>query len=75
MKDNILPLLTVCIIAVIFAFVFFLHSLGKQERIEKDCGEEHMTLTSETFKCPEGKPFVHLSVFGKSARAYCCAKD
>jgi|GEM_PF-5496371 len=63
---------------VILGLLFLVYCLKQEEiknRIEKGCSEEHMTFTSEVFECPDGKPFVHLSVLGESARAMCCAKE
>jgi len=75
-RDTIAIVLVVLliIIAILYGVIFY-NSLKQQSRIEKDCGEEHTTFTSEVFKCPDGKPFVHFSSFDKTASAMCCAKE
>ena len=74
-RDIIVFVIIGAIFFAVICGVIFLNSLKEKTRIEKECAEEHMTFTSEIFKCPDGKPFVHLSVFNKRASAMCCAKD
>ena len=66
-------LVVLVVTGIVILIVYF--CLKDQARTEKGCGEEHTTMTSETFKCPADKPYVHLSVMGNSANAVCCAKE
>lgn len=55
--------------------LIFYNYLVTQQRVDKGCGDEYTIFTSKTFRGPEGKPFVHMSVTGKTASAICCAKE
>jgi hypothetical protein len=68
-------LLIIVVVALICVGTIIYLSLKEQTRIEKGCGEEYTTMTSETFKCPVDKPYVHLSIIGNSASVICCAKE
>jgi hypothetical protein len=66
----------VVILFVVLSFLFiFLINRNEKNRIEKGCDEYHHVYISSTFKCSEGKQYIHVSMIGKQANVTCCEKE
>ena len=75
-RDDIIVMAAPLVVAVVVLSALIFYYIEKQQtKIEKNCSEEHTTFTSEVFKCPDGKSYVHLHVLDRSANAMCCEKE
>ena len=75
-SDGAVGVIIFVLMIIVLSFLLLLLAFkSHKDRIEKGCDEYHHVYISSTFKCSEGKPYVHVSMIGKQANVTCCEKE